>query len=105
MKTIPLLLFFLTFAIGLVAQNISGEWNGILVQEEGGLATQYYFSMHIEQDGKSITGVSKIHILNKPKEYGRMEFKGTFDGKVLTFEDVNIKESKLSYGVLEIGLS
>ncbi|MGB0863378.1 MAG: hypothetical protein ACPG19_10110 [Saprospiraceae bacterium] len=85
-------LFSLFYSNTIIAQNISGEWNGVIKQDEGGLSDQYIFSIHIIQDGKKITGFTKVELYRSTKRilYARKRITGTFEGKVLKFQEVEI---------------
>ncbi|MGB1120665.1 MAG: hypothetical protein ACPG3Z_01625 [Saprospiraceae bacterium] len=72
------------------AQDMSGEWNGILRQSEGGAANSYYFTLNLKQKGNVITGVSKVTFIDKPDFYAVMELKGKFKDDILTFEETKI---------------
>ena len=65
MKKLPkIYLTFLCFlgCLTMNGQNIAGEWNGVMNQDAGGIAAQYYFSLHLKQNGKKITGFSKVEL-------------------------------------------
>ena len=95
-KLIVFSLSFLFFGHELQAQNIAGEWNGVISQDEGGLSDQYYFSFFFEQKGTKITGFSKMELFEGKKRvlYARKKLEGTFDGKTLIFKEVAIIEEE-----------
>ena len=93
LKPLFIITIFCLFQVSsLIAQNISGEWNGIIKQDEGGLSDEYIFSIHIIQDGEKITGFSKVELYNSTKRilYARKKIVGTFEGKVLKFREIEI---------------
>ena len=90
-----LCLIFLGFANLLSGQDMSGEWNGLLKQPEGGQMKLYYFSMNLKQEGKVITGTSKISLTTDPRVYCIMELKGTFEKDVLIFEELKINKQSI----------
>lgn len=72
------------------AQNVSGTWEGIITQEEGGILGEYIFKVFINVDKNgSIKGTAYV----KPYEldgYVVTEFEGKIDG-----EYIDIKEKKI----------
>lgn len=92
-------LFFNCFMLSTntFAQKIGGEWNGVITQEEGGLAEQYYFSIHIIQNGEEITGFSKVELYQDKKRvfFARKRIVGTFKDKTLFFKEVEIVEQEM----------
>ncbi len=97
--TIKLIIFsFSLFLFGhqLEAQDISGEWNGVISQDEGGLSDQYYFSFVFKQKGTKVTGFSKVELFQGKKRvlYARKKLEGTFDGKTLIFKELEIVEQE-----------
>jgi hypothetical protein len=85
-------IFFLFQINTLTAQDISGEWNGVIKQDEGGLSDEYIFSIHIIQDGKKITGFTKVELYRSTKRvlYARKRIVGTFEDKTLKFQELEI---------------
>ena len=85
--------------LALNGQNISGEWNGVITQDEGGISGQYYFSLHLKQDGKKITGFTKVELYKGDKRimYARKSLIGEFDGKVFVFKETEILEQKMVF--------
>jgi hypothetical protein len=81
------------------AQDMSGEWNGILRQSEGGAASSYYFTLNLIQKGTVITGVSKVAFAEKPEYFAIMEVQGTFENDVLTISETKIKSEKIYDGL------
>ncbi len=84
--------------LALNGQNISGEWNGVMTQNAGGIAGQYYFSLHLKQEGTKITGFSKVELYEGDKRtmYARKSLIGEFDGKELVFKETQILEQKMT---------
>ncbi len=87
------------------AQDISGEWNGVITQEEGGLSDEYYFSIYIQQKGSEITGFTKVELYQDKKRifFARKKIKGTFDGKNLFFKELEIVDQEM-YSISNICL-
>ena len=81
------------------AQDMSGEWNGILRQSEGGAASTYYFTLNLTQKGNVIKGVSKVAFADKPEYFAIMELQGTFKDDVLTISETKIKSEKIYAGL------
>lgn len=81
------------------AQDMSGEWNGILRQSEGGAAASYYFTLDLKQKGKIITGTSKIAFVQQPEFYAIMQLKGVFKNDILTFKELKIIDQKVYDGL------
>lgn len=76
------------------AQDMSGEWNGMLQQTDGGASNSYYFTLNLKHKGNVITGTSKVAFVNKPDIYAIMELKGKFKSDILIFEETKIIEQK-----------
>ncbi|MFK7949559.1 MAG: hypothetical protein AB8G11_18350 [Saprospiraceae bacterium] len=76
------------------AQDMSGEWNGVLRQSTGGAASSYYLTLNLKQKGSVITGTSKVSFVDKPNFYAIMELKGKFKNDILIFEETKIIEQK-----------
>jgi hypothetical protein len=81
------------------AQDMSGEWNGMLQQSEGGTASAYYFTLNLIQKGNVITGVSKVAFADKPSYFAVMELQGTFENDILTISETKIKSEKIYEGL------
>lgn len=86
---------FLTLSLssiyfGCWAQDISGEWNGILRQEEGGVADSYFFTLNLIQDGNRIHGTSKVALSEDSEYFVTMKLKGKFKDDVFTFSESKI---------------
>ncbi len=80
-------------------QDMSGEWNGMLRQSEGGAAASYYFTLNLKQNGNVITGTSKVTFAENPDVFAIMELRGVFKDDVLTFEEVKITNQKIFDGL------
>lgn len=83
------------FYYSAMAQDMSGEWNGVLRQSTGGAASSYYFTLNLKQNGNVITGTSKVAFVDKPNFYAIMELKGKFKDDVLIFQETKIIEQKV----------
>ena len=102
MKRLLKIYLILICSLGCLAlngQDISGEWNGVITQDEGGIAGQYYFSLYLKQEGKTITGFSKVELYQGDKRtmYARKSLAGEFDGKKLLFKEIQILEQKIAF--------
>jgi hypothetical protein len=102
MKTLLKIYLIFICSLGSLAlngQDISGEWNGVMTQPVGGIAGQYYFSLHLKQEGTKITGFSKVELYEGDKRtmYARKSLIGEFDGKNLLFKEIEILEQKMSF--------
>lgn len=80
-------------------QDMSGEWNGILRQSEGGAADAYYFVLNIKQNGTKITGTSRVSFVEQPEFYAIMELQGTFKDDILMLTETKIIEEKTYEGL------
>jgi len=87
---------FYTFVSG---QDMSGEWNGVLKQNEGGAARAYYFQLNLKQKGEEITGTSKVSFIDKPQFYSIMKLKGRFKNDILLIEELIIKDENSYEGL------
>ena len=95
-KTITL--FSLVFwTLPSFGQDISGEWNGVITQDAGGMSDKYYFSVYIEQDGENITGFSKVELYKGDKRvlYARKKITGTFSNRLLSFKETEIIDEEI----------
>jgi len=91
--TLTVLVSLLSLPIS--AQNLNGEWNGILFQEP---QKKFVFRMNIEEaaDG-SLSGTTFIQEEGKNANFGTMAFSGKLDGTRVQFkESVILKEQILS---------
>jgi hypothetical protein len=90
MKKIPFIIFFL-ISISVFSQDISGDWEGIMIQPNNGFShSRYPFYTHIEQNGNKITGTNKITLTKDTSIYGITKFEGTFKKDELFFKELNI---------------
>jgi hypothetical protein len=80
-------------------QDMSGEWNGMLQQSEGGAASSYYFTLNLKQKGTVITGTSKVAFVDKPAYFAIMSLEGTFKDDILTISETKIKSENIYDGL------
>lgn len=97
MKYLTCFLLNLFFSAHILAQttDFSGVWTGVLLQNAGGLAEKYKFSITISQDAKgNITGSSKIEI-HDAKDYGVISLTGKAQKNGVTIQEHKLIEHKL----------
>ena len=94
-----LILSLSSIYFGCLAQDISGEWNGILRQEEGGVADSYLFTLNLIQKGTQIRGTSKVTLSKNEDYFVIMKLKGKFKGDILTFSESKIISQKTYDGL------
>ena len=83
------------------AQDISGNWQGILTQSEvkGALSNSYAYWLNIEQEGNSFTGKTRIEISNTEK-YGNVLVRGEIRDGTVRFNGYKVKEGNVEqFGV------
>ncbi len=83
-------IFILFFTANTQAQTIEGEWAGILYQEDGGVKSEYYFSMNITKEHGKYTGNSYIQFIDAPETFGLMNFTGYFFDNIFAFKEEKI---------------
>jgi len=97
MKKPLLIIYFLTSTVFAVsAQNVSGTWEGIITQEEGGILGEYAFKIFIsvDKDGK-VKGSAYVEA-DELDIYAIMGFDGTFDGEYIDIqEDEILREQRV----------
>lgn len=96
---ITLIFCFTVFYHIASAQDITGEWYGILRQEEGGVTDYYNFTLNLIQDGNNIKGTSIVNLPDNPDFFAIMELKGRFKDDVLTFSESKIINQKTYNGL------
>lgn len=72
------------FGMSAIAQNLTGTWNGYVLQDVGGLFHKYEYEVSIVQTGNKVKGESYIHV----PEQGiscRMKFEGVVSMGFLYF--------------------
>ncbi len=97
MKYLTWFLLNLFFSAHTLAQtnDFSGTWTGVLLQNAGGLAEKYKFSITISQDAKgNIIGSSKIEI-HDAKDYGVISLTGKAQKNGVTIQEHKLIEHKL----------
>jgi len=83
-----LILSFLLWSSFCIAQkNISGIWEGKLVQNEGSIWTNYYFRINIAQNKGKLSGYCNVLV---DKEFATMEFVGTIEKNKLHLEEKSL---------------
>jgi outer membrane protein OmpA-like peptidoglycan-associated protein len=99
---IKLFLFCLLISMGgfSFAQNVTGNWQGVLTHPNDtiGFTDNYAFWLNIEQEGDTITGLSRIELANS-KNFCVMHFKGTFKNKHLDITENEWEESRMGEGL------
>ncbi len=90
------MLLFACFALtGSHAQNISGTWEGLITQDQGGVAAQYTFKIYLKaSDNEEVSGTAFV-ALEDMDIYASMHFSGTFDGTYLNLKEEEILREKM----------
>lgn len=96
MKRISVFFFLLLGCSVVNAQNVAGNWQGIMTQPGGLFATSFAFFLNLEQEGDSIYGFSRLEVANTTT-FGVFDIHGQVkEGKVL------LQETKISDAVISI---
>lgn len=91
MKKIKLLVILLLSFLYTGAQDLSGAWHGILKQKEGGVRSDYYFSMNIRKAAEAkYFGTTYVQYLDKPDVYGVMKFTAIYVDYTFVFKESEI---------------
>lgn len=102
MKYLSLLLVFMAASFSSHAQerlqdSLTGNWSGIITQDEGGYAAEYEFELILIQDGNKITGRSFV-TLNEI--HATMELKGELIGdQTFSFKETDIMDETSHEGM------
>ncbi|HEV7668271.1 MAG TPA: hypothetical protein VGS22_07085 [Thermoanaerobaculia bacterium] len=73
------------------APDVSGHWVGRVSQEPSG--TQFDFEITLVQNGKHVTGTSRISTLDGAEYYGVLSLEGDLKGKTLKYKELASLES------------
>lgn len=97
------ILFILTCALGVSSygqQNITGNWQGILTHpyDTAGYLENYAFFLHVEQEGDSIVGQSRIE-MGTSQNFAVWNFKGLFKSGHLAIAEISWEESRMQDGM------
>jgi len=100
MKKVLLTLSLSCFVLIINAQNVSGNWQGILTHPNDtvGFVDNFPFWLNIEQEGDSIKGHSRVE-LGTTKDFSVMNFEGTFRNNHIDLVEVSWEESHMGKGV------
>jgi len=77
------------------AGKYSGKWKGTLYQPDGTLRAKFGFTMRLYQKGKTVSGFSRITVIDSPQYYGVMRLKGTVKKNRLLFREVKITQENI----------
>jgi len=94
----PLLIAYLLISTIFIiqAQNVSGAWEGIITQEEGGILGEYTFIIFISVDKNGNAKGTAYVQADELDIYAVMGFKGKFDGEYMDIrEDEIIREKRV----------
>ena len=95
MKKIILILLSVCLAAGSYAQDIAGTWEGVITQDEGGVAATYTFKIFLKTSKtKEVSGTAFV-ALEDMDIYASMRFSGTFDGTYLDLKEEKILREKM----------
>ena len=94
MKTLIFITASLLLSFTAQSQDVSGTWEGIITQEDGGILGEYTFKIFIKIDdeGKA-TGTAYVRA-DELDIYALMEFEGRFDGEFLELKESEIIREK-----------
>jgi outer membrane protein OmpA-like peptidoglycan-associated protein len=89
-----MLLFALLMGSSSFAQNVTGNWQGIMTHpnDTAGFTENYAFWLNIEQEGIDISGQSRVEMGNS-KNFSLLNFEGTFKSNLLTITEISWEES------------
>lgn len=74
-----------------IAQDVSGNWQGVLFQP-GGPLTVYPFLLSLEQNGEQISGTSEIRIMGQ-NDWAIMALNGSIIGNDLDLQEAEVLTS------------
>lgn len=77
--------------------NLSGTWQGILTQPNGGLDDNYAFWISFKQTKDSLKGLSRLEV-NNTNNFGILELKGAVNGNELTIKETKITDENIKRG-------
>jgi len=80
---------------GSYAQDISGTWEGLITQDEGGVAAQYTFKIFLKASKADEVSGTAFVALEDMGIYASMRFSGTFDGTYLILKEEKILREKM----------
>lgn len=95
-KTISILFAFCSlFSVLSTAQNLSGTWEGVITQDEGGVAEEYTFKVFLKEleDGE-LRGRAFV-TLEKADIYAEMLISGVSDGTYISIIEEEILREKM----------
>lgn len=92
----PLLIIGFLASIMVVshAQDVSGTWEGIITQEEGGILGEYIFKIFISVDKNGNAKGTAYVKADELDIFAVMQFKGKFDGEYIDIEEDEILREK-----------
>lgn len=88
---LSLLCAFLILNTFSIAQDVSGNWQGVLFQP-GGQLSAYPFALSLEQNGDQISGTSEIRIVIQ-NIWAIMALSGSIDGNTLVLQETAVINS------------
>ena len=91
------LFFGMFFLLASSAAQVSGQWKGIITQNEGGYKSNYNFEMYFHQKGNLLRGRSYVYVDNI---YVEMELEGIItNGDYIKFQETKMVDSKIVEGL------
>ena len=100
MKKVIFVFCLILASFGAKAQNVTGNWQGIMTHphDTAGFQDNYAFWLNVEQEGDTITGLSRVEMGNS-KNFSVMHFKGVFKNKTLSIVEAAWEESYMQEGM------
>lgn len=93
-KLLPILYFMLSCFSILSAQNLSGTWEGVITQNEGGILSKYTFKIFMTTDKNNQVKGTAFVKADELEIYAIMSFKGTYDGEYIEIQEDEILREK-----------
>ncbi|NJL74999.1 MAG: hypothetical protein HC892_08165 [Saprospiraceae bacterium] len=91
------LFFGMFFVLCSSAAQVSGQWKGVITQNEGGYKSKYNFEMYFHQKGNLLRGRSYVYVDNI---YVEMELEGIItNGDYIKFQETKMVDSKIVEGL------
>ena len=99
MKKIIFVFCMLCSLSGIAQENVTGNWQGILTHpyDTAGYLENYAFFLHIEQEGDSIIGQSRVE-LGTSQNFAVWNFKGMYKSGHVSIVEVSWEKSRMQDG-------
>jgi gliding motility-associated-like protein len=90
LKKLIFQVYWLCLCVTGIAQNIGGNWQGVVYQVSGGPSTYYPASMELTQTAQVITGISIIKMPDGSPSYARSGISGSLNSLLFYYQHTGI---------------